>query len=511
VPPVNSHVKQSRCRRRGRYHGFVRPRLLLLPIFFAAVLAGQTDSSTVQRVLARVRANDLKADVSFLASDALEGRGTPSRGLDIAGEYIAAQFRRAGLEPAGDDGFFQTAQYESVKTSQEGLAFRLGEAKAAEGMLAVVTPAPADLLEAGAVKVTANDTSALVALDANALRGKVLIVVAAEGASRSAWTAVQRLGISSGKLGVAAVVIVSPTPMVVSTRPGLREAGTGSAVPIIAVWDKAIYAAVDAAKPGPMDAAVTLRAPAPEVTPVKLRNVIGVLRGSDPQLASTYVVISGHYDHLGIRENAPGDRINNGANDDASGTASVIAVAQALSALDERPKRTLVFIALFGEELGEVGSRWYAHHPVFRLADTVANINLEQLGRTDDNDGPRVSAFNLTGFDYTDLAATFIRAGKANGVQVLKHEKNSDAFFGSSDNANFANAGIPSTTISVAYMFPDYHAVGDEWQKLDYDNMAKVDGAIALGVWEIANGEKAPEWNRENPRTARYTAAREKP
>ena len=101
--------------------------------------------------------------------------------------------------------------------------------------------------------------------------------------------------------------------------------------PVLNVWDKAIHDAVAAAKPGPMEATVSAHVAAPIVQPVKLRNVAGVLRGTDPQLKDTYIIVTGHYDHLGMRPDMPGDDIYNGANDDASGTASVIAVAGALA------------------------------------------------------------------------------------------------------------------------------------------------------------------------------------
>src|SRR5664279_567718 len=101
------------------------------------MLAAQGQLPLAQRIAARLRPNDLKADVSFLASDALQGRATPSPGLDLAAEYIAAQFRRAGLEPAGDDGYFQNANFQSVKANAEGLAFSLNAAQAAEGTLAI--------------------------------------------------------------------------------------------------------------------------------------------------------------------------------------------------------------------------------------------------------------------------------------------------------------------------------------------------------------------------------------
>jgi len=240
---------------------------------------------------------------------------------------------------------------------------------------------------------------------------------------------------------------------------------------------------------------------------VKLRNVVGVLRGSDPAPKDSYVILSAHYDHLGIRGTGEGDHIFNGANDDASGTASVIEIAAALSAAP-RPKRTIVFIALFGEELGDVGSQYYVRHPIFPLARTIADVNLEQVGRTDDSQGPHVGMFNLTGFDFTDMPATFRKSGAEFGIQVIKDEKNSDPFFTRSDNAAFALAGVPSTTISVSYVYPDYHGAGDEWPKLDYDNMAKVDRAVASAIYAFADSTSEPQWNSANPQVERFVKAK---
>jgi Zn-dependent M28 family amino/carboxypeptidase len=243
--------------------------------------------------------------------------------------------------------------------------------------------------------------------------------------------------------------------------------------------------------------------------PLKLRNVAGILRGSDPALKDTYLVMTAHYDHLGVRAAGDGDRIFNGANDDASGTASLIEISRALAALPAKPKRSILFVALFGEEIGEIGSLYYVRHPLFPLAKTIADVNLEQLGRTDDSEGPKVGMFNLTGFDYTTMAPLFQRAAEEAGVRAVKDEKSSDSYFGRSDNVRFADAGVPSTTVSVAYMFPDYHVVGDEWPKLDYENMAKVDCALALAAFRLADSADAPVWNAAIPAVARYVKARE--
>ena len=492
-------------------------KLLLTTLAAAGLLAAQGQPPLAQRIAARLRANDLKADVSFLASDALQGRATPSPGLDMAAEYIAAQFRRAGLEPVGDDGYFQNASFQSVKPNPEGVTFALDTAKAGEGTLAIQEAVASDLNRAAAFKVMLSDTAALEALTAEQVRGKVLLIEVPDGAGggggMAGVQAQRRFLTLAAKLEPAMVVMVRAAAQQTNpnARVPLRDAtAPAPKVPVLSVWDKAIHDYVAAAKPGPMEATVSAHVAAPIVTPVKLRNVAGVLRGADPQLKDTYVIVTGHYDHLGVRPNAQGDGIYNGANDDASGTASVIAVAGALAELEEKPKRTIVFVTVFGEEAGGLGARWYTSHPIFPIAKTVADINLEQLGRTDDSEGPKVAQFNLTGFDYTDIAATFAKAGAVTGVQVIKHERNSDAFFGRSDNATFADAGIPSTTLSVSYVFPDYHQPGDEWQKLDYDNLAKVDVTVALGILDMANSAQAPQWNKENPKTARYVQVREK-
>ncbi len=337
------------------------PRTVRRPVHPRAATtesAGLTPEMRI--VVGHITANSLRGDVSFLASDLLEGRDTPSRGLDTAGEYIASQFRRLGLEPAGDDGYFQSV---------------------------VLRPEDPD----------------------------------------------------------------SP----------------------------------------------------------KSRNVAAILRGSDPLLKDTYVMLSAHYDHKGLAESGD-DKIFNGANDNASGTAAVMEVANALAALHPRPKRSVLFILFCGEEKGLRGSRYYVDHPLVPLDKTVANLNLEQLGRTDAPEGPHLTSANVTGFDFSDMTPILVDAGKRVGVIVSKDEKASDKYFKMSDNAPIAKAGIPAHTLSVTYEFPDYHAVGDEWQKIDYDNMAKVDQAVGIATLRLAQAITAPRWNDTYPAAKPYADAAKK-
>jgi hypothetical protein len=257
------------------------------------------------------------------------------------------------------------------------------------------------------------------------------------------------------------------------------------------------------------DARITLHMEAPFDRPAKTRNVVGVLRGSDPILRDTYVMLTAHYDHLGTRSSGE-DRIYNGANDDGSGTVSVIEIAGALAALNPRPKRSVLFVAFFGEERGLVGSRYYGRHPVVPLDKTIADINLEQVGRTDSTNGPQVRTASLTGYDFSEVPRIVAQAGRLVGVKVYKDDQASVAFFSRSDNQALADLGVPAHTLCVAFDYPDYHQVGDEWQKIDYANMAKIDDAVGLAVLHLASNAPPPRWNESAPAAKRYVEAAKK-
>src|ERR1035441_310807 len=193
------------------------------------MLAAQGQPPLAQRIAARLRPNDLKADVSFLASDALQGRATPSPGLDMAAEYIAAQFRRAGLEPVGDEGYFQTASYQSVRPNPEGLTFTLhtanDTAKAGEGSLTIQEAVATDLNRAAAFKVTLNDAAALDALTAGQVRGKVLLVEVPDGAGgggMAGFQAQRRILTLAAKLEPSMIVMVRAPAQQTNPNPNAR-------------------------------------------------------------------------------------------------------------------------------------------------------------------------------------------------------------------------------------------------------------------------------------------------
>ena len=155
---------------------------------------------------------------------------------------------------------------------------------------------------------------------------------------------------------------------------------THPATPIVAVRGEVAAKFLENLPEGPTTLTVTLDAAGPQREPAKLRNVIGVVRGSDSQLQDTYILVTAHYDHLGMKPAGDGDLIYNGANDDGSGTVSVIELASAIASMHPHPRRSVVFMTVFGEEKDLLGSMYYSRHPVFPFGPTVADVNLEQIG-----------------------------------------------------------------------------------------------------------------------------------
>ena len=490
----------------------------LLVFFLTAGLFAQRGGvpplpAQTQAVLDQISAASLRGHLSFIASDMLEGRFTPSRGLDIAAEYIAAQFRRAGLEPAGDDGYFQTAEMQELEPAKTGTEITIEQ----DGQVMPIareniTPRFHNALDVSAkiYKASLENEKALDHLQPEDVRDRVLIVRLPEFNGPEASQAARQYGTLLGVLRR-----VKPKLTLMLSLSGMAELdstliNTGAQrfdEPVIVVRGAEVARWYESLPNGPTGATISVRLPSATEVQVKVRNVIGLLRGSDPILKDTYVLVTAHYDHLGLNLEGSGDRIFNGANDDGSGTVSVIELASALAALQPRPRRSLVFLTFFGEEEGTLGSLYYAKHPVFPIAKTVGDVNLEQVGRTDAIDGIKRAQVTLTGFDYSDLPRAFRAAGSRTGVRVLSDASDGESFYSRSDNAPLADQGIPAHTFAVAFEFPDYHRVSDKWQKIDYDNMAKVDRMIALGLILLAQNPEPPKWNKDNPNAARYLDA----
>ena len=518
---------------RARRTGFVVAIVFVLTTSGHKVVAdspaGTTLTSDQAAALDRISANSLRGHLSFLASDLLEGRDTPSRGLDVAAEYIAAQFRRAGLEAIGDDSYFQTAHWKLLEPDADGFTLELKSGdgppiRVGKERVSLQRFRAFDAASNRVFKVDARDAKALKELTPAQVEGRAVFVELADVGSRDRAVSTAASAVVNRMTALKASVVVN-----VSRQPGAATGfGPGRAFdpensrpnnaaraerpgpPLITVHDPNVLAVFQSLPMGASDkTSVSVHLGEPAERPVKVRNVLGLLRGSDPVLKDTYVIVTAHYDHVGIRasDGEKGDKIYNGANDDGSGTVSVVELAAALATLKDRPKRSILFMTFFGEEKGLLGSRYYGRHPVVPIEKTVADVNLEQVGRTDDSEGPRVGAAVMTGYGYSDVSDVFAAAGNAEGIRVDRHPRFSDTFFGRSDNQALADLGVPAHTITVSFMFPDYHRATDHWDKIDFTNMAKVDRMVAHGLLMIANNPVEPKWSESNPKAAKYLKA----
>ena len=217
-------------------------------------------------------------------------------------------------------------------------------------------------------------------------------------------------------------------------------------------------------------------------------NVVGVLRGSDPAVRDSAVLIDAHYDHLGIGRAVNGDSIYNGADDDASGVVAVLEIARAL-ANGPHPRRTVIFAATTGEEVGLLGTRWYLQHPVVPVAQMSANLEIEMIGRPDSLAGGPGRAW-LTGFERSTMGETFARAG----LPIGPDKRPDQQFFERSDNIAFARQGVPAHTLSSYNMHTDYHEPSDDLAHVDIPHMTAVIRAGAAAASLLADGV-APRWN----------------
>ena len=217
-------------------------------------------------------------------------------------------------------------------------------------------------------------------------------------------------------------------------------------------------------------------------------NVLGVLRGSDPALRTEHVLIDAHYDHLGVRKpGVNGDTIYNGADDDASGVTAVLEIARQF-AQGPRPKRTVVFAATIGEEVGLLGTNWYIAHPAIPLEQLVANLEIEMIDRPDSLAGGPGKAW-LTGYERSTMGDALAAAG----IPIVPDKRPDQRFFQRSDNIAFARKGIVAHTLSTYNMHTDYHQPSDDVSKADFVHMAGVINAAAKAARILSDGPRQ-EW-----------------
>jgi Zn-dependent M28 family amino/carboxypeptidase len=220
-------------------------------------------------------------------------------------------------------------------------------------------------------------------------------------------------------------------------------------------------------------------------------NVVAILPGSHPVLRDTYVVFSAHMDHIGVgTADASGDSIYNGADDDASGTAALIEVAEAFASLETAPSRSIIFLAVSGEEKGLLGSRYYVDHPTVPIESIVADVNADMISRNSPD------SIAVMGQEYSSLGR-LLRRVVTNHPEVQLFVAGDlwpgeDLFFGS-DHFSFVRKGIPALWF-FAGTHEDYHELSDEVETINTDKAARVARLIFFTMHEIANAAEAPTW-----------------
>ena len=512
----------------SRFRTFLLTICIALPLAFPARPAARSGGDwhfplpeSMIRALDSITALSLRGHVSFLASDALGGRATPSVGQDVAAEYIAAQFRRAGLEPVESNDYFQVSLM--PESSPDCASFRcvvqlqgksLEVSRARFTLNAVTT---LDIRQATVFKISFGRRPAQ---DLRSLSGKILLTdtpnfqpdgIAGQKFA-SEWRHFMSLARSLSPALIVRVDHENRDPSAYFETPRLRSSGGSRGSPLIAtINEPSIAQALDELPEGETGATFSLRVKEGQPDQRRLRNVAALLRGSDPTLRETYVLLTAHYDGTGPAASGMQDRIWNAANDDASGVAALLDIALALGSLKDRPRRSVLFLAFFGEEDGMLGSHYYAAHPLVPFRNTIAAINLEQLGRTDASEGDQTGRVNVTGYDYSEVGGVIKVAGDQSGLAVSGSEPDSDTYFTASDNIVLAEMGVPSHTLCVSYVYPDYHGAGDDWDKINYDNMSGVARMAARALLLMALSDRDPLWNVSNPRAARFSEARVRP
>ena len=527
-------------------------------IVFGLVVSQQSKSSSFG-----LNEATLKAHIRFLADDLLEGRGTGARGGELAAKYIAAQLEAVGAKGAGENGsFFQPVSLVGVK-ADPGTVLTVSGASGSEsfkfaddfiaftGAQTESVDVDADLVFVGyGINAPDQKWNDYKGPDAD-YRGKILVMLVNDPPATTAepnlfggkaltyygrWTYKYEEAARRGAVG--AILLHTDESAgypwsVVRTSNGswrfdiARTASDTTPFLQVRSWvtDEAAHRLMKLAGQD-LD---TLRAKAAtrDFQPVKLGlkgklnlksevkrvaapNVVGVIEGSDPQLKNEYVVYSAHWDHLGIgAPNKEGDTIYNGAQDNASGVAVVLAIAETIAQMPQRPKRSSLFLFPTGEEQGLLGAEWYANHPVVPLDKTAANVNLDSLNVL----GPTKDFIPL-GAERSSLKGVVEAVAREMNLRVSPDARPEQGSFYRSDHFPFAKAGVPSISLKEgsdyvghtkewgqeqfrAYNTAHYHQPSDEMRDTwDFRGMIQ-QGEIALAIGRMISD--MPEKPRFNP------------
>ena len=528
--------------------------VLVLSVMFPSFTAAQTATkakSPAVKAAENITSEQLKDYLYFVASDEMEGRDTPSRGLDTTAKFIGTMLARWGFKPAGDNGtFFQKIALTRDLIDVDNNKLEIGNQKLVFGedffRLAGNGAANAPLVFAkDGWFVKSKGIDALNGVDA---KGKVLVIYGT-GFSRNTLTPFPK-GITPADLagekgvdwadpmtyakqkGAVGVILVASPDLQQNweqaqrflSRGGLypeklRDTSAGKALPTVLVNAKvgeAIFAdeAGNTSSTTAFDTKKTANlSVASKSETVMTQNVVAIWEGSDPVLKSEMVAIGAHYDHVGMNPNAKGDdKIWNGADDDGSGTVSVLSMAEALSKSPVRPKRSILLVWHCGEEKGLWGSEYFNKFPTVDIKKVITQLNIDMIGRSRKSDDTNPKNANLTGENGVYVIGSEMMSSKLaevtksvnNSFMNLNYDyryddpKDPNRFFFRSDHFNYAINGIP-----IVFWFDgvheDYHQPGDEPQKIDYTKMQNIARTIFLTMWELADLKERPKVDKQLP------------
>ena len=473
-------------------------------------------------VRADIESDALLAHIKFLSSDELKGRGNGTEGLDRAAEYIARNFSEAGLQPGGKDGtWYQPFEINvglavgrdnrlTIEQGGTSVSFTLGTS---------YYPLAAPANDTAAVASTELDDVPLVfagyglvvpspAYDDYArvdVKGKAVLIFSHEPQERDGTsrfngtrpipqTSLQAKAAAARTRGARALLVVSDPSHQVDEAPyGLFEADPDAenhGIPVLRIRRNELQPLIDAWDLDDIAAAIdrdlmprSMPLPGATVDYVEhlsknrriVRNVVGIVPGSDPAKAREAVVIGAHYDHVGLggRFSAAPEatgQIHNGADDNASGTAAIIEMAREIRSQRARFPRTMIFIAFAGEERGLLGSAFYANAPALPIDNTIAMLNLDMVGRS--QGAVDVSGLEVSPSMEQDLSAAAKAAG--GGLNIRRQGPGA----GRSDDSSFIAKRIPAINFFTGF-HADYHRPGDDWEKIDAAGTRRI-AALAM-------------------------------
>jgi len=513
-------------------------------------------SVTTQRGTDTITAAQMQDYLTFIASDEMEGRDTPSRGLDTTAKFIATNLARWGFKPAGDNGtFFQTIELrrdraDGGQTKVEFFGRTLNSGVeyiplAASGVvnapmvfagngwfvksknidaykdidptgkIAIIYGSPAGFPRG----VSRADLTGKMGedwmgpSDYARKKGVAALVYVPDVQFLTGWDRTRRQVMDRGSIGVAKFQAQGTTPLpsiVVSPEiaSGIFLGEKANANQLYNGYYGTGLPASFALNP---EKKLSLNlANRSEVIPTQ--NVVAVWEGSDPVLKSEYVAIGAHYDHVGICAPNATDQICNGADDDGSGTTGMLAIAEALAKAPTRPKRSVLFVWHCGEEKGLWGSRYFTEYPTVPINQIVTQLNMDMIGRSKKDGDTNTRNKDLTGPNdiyvigstmmSTELGEILETVNKAYlnlGFNKRYDDPNDpERFFYRSDHYNYAKKGIP-----IIFFFDgvheDYHRAGDSADKIDYQKMEKVARTVYMMLWEVATRPTRPKVDKPLP------------